>query len=84
MADAAPLDSIRYMNLNYMSLNESHLLWTTCAINPYEVQKAVIQCRMLSGRYRNDNDRLTRHFTPNSIPGICLVCLADGVPDPSM
>ena len=28
IADAAPLDSLRYMNLNYMSLNKSHPLWT--------------------------------------------------------
>ena len=77
--DAAPLDSLLYLNTNFMSLQTPHPLWTSCSSNPYEVQKAVVQSRMLSGRYRDD--RLARHFSPNST-GECLVCLANGVPNP--
>ena len=29
-----------------------HTIWWRAGANPYEVSKAVVQCRMLSGRYR--------------------------------
>ena len=51
-----------------MSLFSPHPIWTH-AKSPYEVSKAVIACRMLSGRYRTD--RLTRHWTPDNPQGIC-------------
>ena len=35
-----------------MSLARPHAIWWTAGANPYEVSKATIQCRMLSGRYR--------------------------------
>jgi hypothetical protein len=35
-----------------MSLTKPHAIWTTARENPYEVAKAVIQARMLIGRYR--------------------------------
>ena len=50
--EAAPLTSLLYFNPNYMSLTRPHPIWWTAGANPYEVAKAVIQCRMLSGRYR--------------------------------
>ena len=39
----------------YLSLVKPHPIWQTPGSNPYEVAKAVIQCRMLSGRYRVNN-----------------------------
>ena len=37
----------------WLAFNEhEHTIWWTAGANPYEVSKAVIQCRMLSGRYR--------------------------------
>ena len=51
-----------------MSLQKSHPLWQTCGSNPFEVNKAVIQARMLSGRYQTD--QLARHWSSNS-QGIC-------------
>ena len=50
--DAAPLTSLSYFKPSYMSLARPHAIWWTAGANPYEVSKAVIQCRMLSGRYR--------------------------------
>ena len=50
--DAAPLTSLAYFKPSYMSLARPHAIWWTAGANPYEVAKAVIQCRMLSGRYR--------------------------------
>ena len=78
-SEAAPLDSLLYFKPEYMSLEAPHVLWTSCNSNPYEVQKAVIQSRMLSGRYRDD--RLARHFTSNT-SGSCLLCQENGEANP--
>ena len=51
-----------------MSLQKTHPLWQTCGSNPFEVDKAVIQARMLSGRYQTD--QLARHWSSNT-EGIC-------------
>ena len=67
-ADAQPLDSLHYSNPKFMSLIRPHPIWTTCGSNPYEVNKAVIQARMLSGRYITD--KLACHWTRNTT-GTC-------------
>ena len=54
-----------------MSLNTPHPLWKTCGNNSYEVSKAVIQARFLSGRYRYD--KLSSHFVSGGSP-ICTLC----------
>ena len=51
-AEAAPLTSLLYFKPSYMSLARPHAIWWTAGANPYEVAKAVVQCRMISGRYR--------------------------------
>ena len=51
-SEAAPMTSLLYFKPDYMSLARPHPIWWTAGSNPYEVSKAVIQCRMLSGRYR--------------------------------
>ena len=43
-----------------MSLSKPHPLWTSCSNNSYEVSRAVVQARILSGRYKTD--RLTRYL----------------------
>ena len=53
-----------------MSLLVPHPIWSTCGSNPYEICKAVVQAKMLSGRYRSD--RLLRHFT--NTDGACSIC----------
>ena len=53
-----------------MSLVKPHPIWTTCGSNPFEVNKAMIQARMLSGRYITD--QLARHWTQNAA-GVCLL-----------
>ena len=61
--EASTLPSLKYFIPEYHSLSSPHpILWTAGA-NPYEVTKAVIQCKMLSGRYRIA--MLTRHFGPD-------------------
>ena len=51
-ADAAKLDSLHLFRSNFMSLSKPHPIWTSAGSSPYEVKKATVQARMLSGRYR--------------------------------
>ena len=68
--DAAPLSSLEYFKPQFMSLQITHPLWTSCGSNSYEICKAIIQAKMLSGRYRTD--QLLRHFSDND--GLCALC----------
>ena len=51
---ASTLPSLSYFNPLYMSLTKPHPLFISCHNNSYEVCKAIIQAKMLSGRYRTD------------------------------
>ena len=62
--------SLSFFKPSFMSLLTPHPLWTTSSSNPYEINKAVVQARMLSGRYITD--QLSRHWTSNKA-GSCLV-----------
>ena len=64
--------SLKYFDPNYMSLSTTHPLFTSCGTAPYEVSKAVIQARWLSGRARVES--LTRHWDSNNKEGICPLC----------
>ena len=70
--EVSHLPSLRYFHPEYHSLAHPHpILWTAGA-NPHEVTKAVVQTKMLSGRYRVAS--LTRHFGPDksgSCPAPC-------------
>ena len=50
---ASQLKSLKFFNPSFMSLASPHPLWLTAG-SPFEVSKAVIIARMLSGRYRTD------------------------------
>ena len=78
-AEAARLEenSLKYFNPKYMSLTRPHLLWSTCGSNPYEVHKAVIQARMLSGRYMTE--KLSRHWTVHNSSGLCTLSGCTGL-----
>ena len=74
--EAALLPPVVYFKPQYYSLQKTHpILWTPKE-NPYEVTKAVIQLKMLSGRYRVA--MLTRHWSPNR----SCDCPAPECPDP--
>ena len=36
------------------SLDKPHLLWRTCGANSYELNKATVQAKLLSGRFRTE------------------------------
>ena len=65
------LSSLKYFHPNFMSLSFTHPLWTTCEGNSFEISKAIIQGKLLSGRYRTD--KLLGHFSNNNT-GVCSMC----------
>ena len=71
-ADAAKLDSLIYFKPQYMSLDTPHPILTTCGANVYEINKAICQLKLLSGRYRSD--KLLSHFHPSNSPLCQLGC----------
>ena len=50
--DASKLSSLLYFKPAFYSLSRPHPIWSSAGSNPYEVEKACCQARMLSGRYR--------------------------------
>ena len=71
LRQTADLPSLVYFKPEYMSLTKTHPLWTTCSDNSFEVGKAVIVAKLLSGRYRTD--KLLKHFSPGQ-DGTCSIC----------
>ena len=67
---AAPMRSLQFFKPEYMSLSRAHPIWTTSKNNPYETNKAIIQARFLSGRYRTES--LCRFWSDNTV-GVCLL-----------
>ena len=61
-----------YFKTAFMSLSQTHPLFTHCGSSPYEVKKAVIQARFLSGRMRVES--LSKHWDPSNREGWCLLC----------
>ena len=60
-AKASSLDSLCFFKADFYSLHKPHPIWRTAGANPYEVQKACTQAKMISGRYRTC--QLTRHWS---------------------
>ena len=67
--EASSLDSLSFFKPEFHSLAHPHPILWTARPNPYEVAKAVVQCKMLSGRYRTE--LLARHWSSNK-NGFCL------------
>ena len=51
-AEVASLPSLSMFRAECMSLANPHPIWTSAGSSPYEIRKATVQARMLSGRYR--------------------------------
>ena len=49
-----------------MSLSKPHPIWTSCGSNIYELNKASVQAKYLSGRFRTDT--LLAHFNKENLP----------------
>ena len=55
-----------------MSLSSPHPIISSVGSSSYEVNKAVVQLKLLSGRYRSD--KLLSHFSPSQSPTCQLNC----------
>ena len=55
-----------------MSLSSTYPIFSTCGSSSYEVSKAIIQAKFLSGRPRVES--LTRHWDLSNREGFCLLC----------
>jgi hypothetical protein len=73
----AYLPSLGFLKANFMSLCHPHPIWTSAGSSPYEVKKATVQARMLSGRYRTC--WLRRHLSGDQ-SGNCKVPGCTGMP----
>ena len=69
-AEAIPLSSLFLFKANFMSLSKTHPIWTSAGVSPFEVEKATVQMRMLSGRYRTC--WLRRHWSGDQT-GSCQI-----------
>ena len=76
-ADVARLDSLVLFRASFMSLSIPHPIWTSAGSSSYEIQKATVQARMLSGRYRTC--WLRRHWSGDQT-GFCRIPGCSGVP----
>ena len=67
--EGSNLSSLKYFNPFFMSLSKVHPLWLTAGHSPFKVSMALIQAKMLSGRYRCGY--LTRHWSNSD--GTCKI-----------
>ena len=70
-AEVHELTSLSHFNADFMSLCRPHPIWTSAGSSPFEVKKATVQARMLSGRYRTC---WLRRYWSGDLSGICKVC----------
>ena len=68
--EALELQSIKHFDIFSCNLSQPHWIWATSGKNSFEVRKASILARMMSGRYRTDY--FARHWTMNK-NGHCLI-----------
>lgn len=68
-AESIALTSLMYFNPHMHSIISPHPLWSTAGSNCFEVNKATILAKMISGRYRTEN--LCRFWSDNR-NGYCL------------
>ena len=68
-SEASLLPSLAFFRPEFHSLSKPHPIVWTPGSNPYEVSKSIVQCKMLSGRYRTE--MLTSHWSNNK-EGYCL------------
>ena len=73
--EAESLLSLEYFKPSFMSLSRPHPIWTSAG-SPFEVSKAVVSARMLSGRYRTD--LLAKHWSKSNPEGWCRLPGCDG------
>ena len=61
-SEVLKLESLSMFRAEFMSLSHPHPIWTSAGSSPFEVKKATVQARMLSGKYRISTCWLRRHW----------------------
>ena len=69
--EATLLPSLTHFKPHFYSLAKTHRTFSTAG-SPYEVERATIAARMLSGRYITDHR--TRHWDRSNPAGLCRLC----------
>ena len=69
-SQAKSLTSLKYFNPEFMSLNQTHPIFSTAGPLPYQVSMATVQAVMVSGRYHCDS--LLQHWS-SKISGECVL-----------
>ena len=63
------IKSLQYLKSEFLGLTRSHLLFLTCGVSPWEIEKATTQICLLSGRCRLES--LSGHWVPWNKGGLC-------------
>ena len=53
-SEASAKKSLKFLKCAFLPLGHPHMLWESCSGSPRALQSAIIQARLLSGRYRCD------------------------------
>ena len=75
-AEASARSSLIFFHPEYLSLVHPHPIWMTAGSSPYQVNMAMIQAKMLSGRYRTETTTSYWSKNPN---GYCLLPSCSGL-----
>ena len=78
--DVNKLSSLNFFRSNYYSLKTPHPIYSSCPSSIYETNKAIVQEKMLSGRYRSC--WLERHWSANNPGGSCSLPICRLNPTP--
>ena len=70
-AQADSLPSLQYIKSRCLGLTRCHPIFRLCGSSPWEVEKATIKARLLSGRVRVES--LTRHWVQWNREGLCTL-----------
>ena len=77
---SARLLSLEFFKPQFYNLTRPHPIWTTAGNNPYEVEKACVQAKLLSGRYRSC--WLSRHWSGDPTGSCSLPTCRASCPTP--
>ena len=78
-AHAVSLSSLRYLRTNYLGLTRCHPMFIFCGSSTWEVEKVLLQARLLSGRFCIE--ALSGHWVSWNKDGLCTLPEGWNTPD---
>ena len=70
--EAASKSSLKYVNIDRLSIGKTHLIWSSAGQNTHAITKASIKCRMLLGVYTLQANR--HKFNQYEVEPTCPLC----------